>query len=57
LSLNLEEKKAVVAEVAAEVAGAQTVVIAEYRGIAVENMTQLRACATAGGPGVPSRGG
>jgi large subunit ribosomal protein L10 len=43
LSLNLEEKKAVVAEVSAQVAGAQTVVVAEYRGITVENMTQLRA--------------
>jgi large subunit ribosomal protein L10 len=43
LSLNLEEKKAVVAKVAAEVAAAQTVVVAEYRGITVENMTQLRA--------------
>ena len=43
MSLNLEEKKAVVAEVAAQVANAQTVVVAEYRGITVENMTQLRA--------------
>jgi large subunit ribosomal protein L10 len=43
LSLNLEEKKAVVAEVAAQVASAQTVVVAEYRGITVENMTKLRA--------------
>jgi large subunit ribosomal protein L10 len=43
LSLNLEEKKAVVAEVAAQVAAAQTVVVAEYRGITVEHMTQLRA--------------
>ena len=43
MSLNLEEKKAVVAEVAGEVAGAQTVVVAEYRGITVENMTKLRA--------------
>jgi large subunit ribosomal protein L10 len=42
LSLNLEEKKAVVAEVTAQVAAAQTVVVAEYRGIAVEDMTQLR---------------
>lgn len=42
MSLNLEEKKAVVAEVAAQVAVAQTVVVAEYRGITVENMTQLR---------------
>ena len=43
MSLNLEEKKAVVAEVAAQVAAAQTVVVAEYRGITVEDMTQLRA--------------
>ncbi len=43
MSLNLEEKKAVVAEVAAQVASAQTVVVAEYRGITVENMTKLRA--------------
>lgn len=43
MSLNLEEKKAVVAEVAAQVAAAQTVVVAEYRGITVENMTKLRA--------------
>lgn len=49
MSLNLEEKKAVVAEVGAEVAGAQTVVIAEYRGITVDNMTQLRAKARAEG--------
>ncbi len=43
MSLNLEEKKAVVAEVSAQVAAAQTVVVAEYRGITVENMTLLRA--------------
>lgn len=43
MSLNLEEKKAVVAEVSAQVAAAQTVVVAEYRGITVENMTRLRA--------------
>ncbi len=43
MSLNLEDKKAVVAEVAAQVAGAQTMVIAEYRGIAVSSMTKLRA--------------
>lgn len=43
MSLNLEEKKAVVAEVAEQVAAAQTVVVAEYRGITVENMTKLRA--------------
>ncbi len=43
MSLNLEEKKAVVAEVAAQIAAAQTVVVAEYRGVTVENLTKLRA--------------
>lgn len=43
MSLNLEDKKAVVAEVAAQVAAAQTIVIAEYRGIQVGSMTKLRA--------------
>jgi len=43
LSLNLEEKKAVVAEVSAQVADAQAIIIAEYRGIEVGQMTQLRA--------------
>ncbi len=42
MSLNLEEKKAVVAEVSAQVAQAQTVVVAEYRGIGVTDMTELR---------------
>ncbi|WP_028456284.1 50S ribosomal protein L10 [Chitinilyticum litopenaei] len=42
MSLNLEDKKAVVAEIAAEVAKAQTIVVAEYRGIEVASMTQLR---------------
>ena len=45
MSLNLEEKKAVVAEVTAQVAVAQTVVVAEYRGIKVEDLTKLRAIA------------
>ncbi len=43
MSLNLDDKKAVVAEVSAEVAQAQTIVIAEYRGLGVTNLTQLRA--------------
>jgi len=42
LSLNLEQKQAVVAEVSAEVALAQAIVLAEYRGLAVGNMTELR---------------
>lgn len=43
MSLNIEDKKAVVVEVAAEVAKAETIVIAEYRGIQVASMTKLRA--------------
>jgi large subunit ribosomal protein L10 len=42
MSLNLDEKKAVVAEVAAQVANAQTIVVAEYRGVEVPNLTVLR---------------
>jgi len=49
LSLNLEEKKAVVAEVSEKIAQAQAVVLAEYRGLAVERMTQLRVNARASG--------
>src|SRR5579863_940327 len=41
--LNKESKQAVVAEVSAQVAKAQTVVLAEYRGIAVGDLTKLRA--------------
>lgn len=43
LSLNLAEKKEVVAEVSAQVANAQAIVLAEYRGIGVADMTKLRA--------------
>ena len=49
MSLNLEEKKAVVAEVAGQVSGAQTIILAEYRGLAVSDMTVLRAKARAAG--------
>ena len=49
MSLNLEEKKAVVAEVSAEVAQAQAMVVAEYRGIEVTDMTVLRAKARSSG--------
>ena len=49
MSLNLEEKKAVVAEVSAEVATAQAIIIAEYRGLEVGHMTQLRAKARQSG--------
>lgn len=43
MSLNLTEKKAVVAEVSAEVINAQAIVLAEYRGLGVSEMTVLRA--------------
>lgn len=43
MSLNLEEKKAVVASVAAALENAQTIVMAEYRGMGVGDMTRLRA--------------
>jgi large subunit ribosomal protein L10 len=40
--LNLEQKQAVVAEVSAQLAKAQTVILAEYRSIPVKDMTELR---------------
>lgn len=42
MSLNLDDKKAVVAEVSAQVGTAQTMVMAEYRGVQVSDLTQLR---------------
>ena len=47
MGLNLNDKKAVVAEISAKVALAQTIVVAEYRGIQVSHLTQLRAKARA----------
>ena len=42
MGLNLNDKKAVVAEVTEQVANAQTIAIAEYRGIEVGHLTVLR---------------
>ncbi|MBL8431305.1 MAG: 50S ribosomal protein L10 [Dechloromonas sp.] len=42
MGLNLNDKKAVVTEVAEQVANAQTIAIAEYRGIQVGHLTVLR---------------
>ena len=42
MGLSMEEKQAVVREVAAQVAGAQAIVLAEYRGLEVGSMTELR---------------
>jgi large subunit ribosomal protein L10 len=49
LGLNLEQKQAVVAEVAAKLALAQAVIVAEYRGLDVGRVTQLRAKARKSG--------
>ena len=40
MSLNLEQKQAVVAEVAKEIAGAKAIVMVENRGMVVADMTQ-----------------
>ena len=49
MSLNLQQKQAVVTEVSAQVAQAQTIVLAEYRGIEVADITKLRANARKAG--------
>ena len=49
MGLNLEQKQAVVAEVAAELAKAQAVIVAENRGLSVEAVTSLRAKARKSG--------
>jgi len=49
LSLNRSEKEAVISEVTGLAAKAQTLVIAEYRGITVADMTKLRSTARSSG--------
>ena len=49
MALNIEQKKAVVAEIAAIAADAHSAVAAEYRGLTVEEMTDLRVKARSGG--------
>ena len=49
MGLNVEQKKALVAEVGAKVAQAQAIVLAEYRSLDVAAMTQLRAKARGAG--------
>jgi large subunit ribosomal protein L10 len=49
MPLKLEDKKALVAEVTEVAAKAQSVVAAEYRGLTVQQMTELRAKARAQG--------
>ena len=43
MPLNLEDKKSIVAEVSAVAAEAHSAIAAEYRGLTVEEMTELRA--------------
>ena len=49
MGLNLDEKKAVVAEVSAQVVDAQAIIVAEYRGLEVGQITALRASARKSG--------
>jgi large subunit ribosomal protein L10 len=49
MALRLDDKKALVAEVAGVAANAQSVVAAEYRGLTVTQMTDLRVKARASG--------
>ena len=49
MSLNRSEKEAVISDVTSLAAQAQTLVIAEYRGITVADMTRLRSAARTGG--------
>ena len=49
MGLNLDDKKAVVAEVSAQLANAQTMVMAEYSGVQVADLTVLRAKARQSG--------
>lgn len=45
MSLNLSNKKTIIAEITAKAATAQTIVVAEYKGIQVMDLTKLRAIA------------
>lgn len=49
MGLSLEQKQAAVSEIAAELKGAQTLIVAEYRGLNVEAVTQLRSKARQSG--------
>ena len=49
MGLSLEQKQAMVSEVSGKLAGAQAVIVAEYRGLDVERVTQLRAKARKSG--------
>lgn len=49
MGLNLEKKQEVVAEVSAQLAQAQSIILADYRGLEAVDMTKLRAKARSSG--------
>ena len=49
MSLSLEQKQAMVSDISGKLAGAQAVIVAEYRGLSVESVTDLRARARKSG--------
>ena len=49
MALNRQEKAAVIEEITGQLASAQAVVVAEYHGLSVESVTQLRKDARAAG--------
>ena len=49
MGLSLEQKQAMVSEVSAKLKGAQSVIVAEYRGLDVGRVTQLRSKARKSG--------
>ena len=49
MGLNLEQKQAVVSEIVAQLGKAQAVIVAEYRGLDVGSVTELRAKARKSG--------
>jgi large subunit ribosomal protein L10 len=49
LGLSLEQKQAMVSEVSSQLKGAQSVIVAEYRGLNVDRITQLRSKARSSG--------
>ncbi|MBV8031538.1 MAG: 50S ribosomal protein L10 [Betaproteobacteria bacterium] len=49
MGLSLEQKQAMVSEVSAKLSSAQAVIVAEYRGLDVERVTQLRSKARKSG--------
>ena len=49
MGLSLEQKQAMVSEVSSQLKGAQSVIVAEYRGLNVDRITQLRSKARSSG--------